>query len=116
MISLLLTSPNGFAPLSHSPAALSCAPAVRNAPVVASERRSWDVVSSTLAALVIGFSPMASPMAAVAAPSAELQLTDFESESLVVDGLKNAGLEGDLKMMKLWARLKAGALEVEGRD
>ena len=69
-----------------------------------------------MAALVIGFSPMASPMAAVAAPSAELQLTDFESESLVVDGLKNAGLEGDLKMMKLWARLKAGALEVEGRE
>jgi chemotaxis protein histidine kinase CheA len=82
-------------------------------PVIASEKRPWEVVTgpvSTLAAaLVVGLSPLA-------APADDLQLADFESTALVSEGLKTAGMEGDLRMMKLWARLKAGALETDGRD
>ena len=90
-------------------------------PVVPTERAAAPVVMrnnwlspaplvGAFAALTIGMAPIS------AAPAAELQLADFESSSLVSDGLKTAGMEGDLRMIKLWARLKAGALEAEGRE
>jgi len=56
----------------------------------------------------------ASPSAAV---SPELMLADFEDPAKVSAGLKAAGvsMSGDQRMIKLWARLKAGAIQQEGR-
>ena len=67
-------------------------------------------------ALTIGLAPM--PMSAVSDTSgapftAELS---FESSALVSEGLKSAGMDGDVRMIKLWAQLKAGALQAEGQN
>ena len=47
--------------------------------------------------------------------AARLVLNEFASDSLVSEGLKTAGMEGDVRMIKLWTQLKVGALEAEGK-
>lgn len=53
---------------------------------------------------------------AATAPAPELQLRDFSASGVVTEGLAQAGMEGDLRMMKLWARLKAGQVWKIGFD
>ena len=69
-------------------------------------------VAAACAAVTIGLSPLA--LTAKDVP-AELQLENIGRSSLVEAGLKDAGMEGDLKMIKLWTRLKVGEIEVEGQ-
>ena len=74
-------------------------------------RQPWmPHLVAACAALTVGFSPLD----AAGVPS-ELQLAVFGDSSLVESGLKEANMEGDLRMIKLWARLKSGELDVEGK-
>ena len=107
----------GYMPLTHiaTPHAPLTRIATSSRMVVkdhGSEYVGWPLphLLGAAAALTVAISPM------TAAVPSDLQLADFESESLVSDGLKTAGMNGDLRMIKLWARLKAGALETEGRE
>ena len=65
---------------------------------------------AAVAALTISVSPLA----ATTSVPANLQLSDFGSSELVSEGLQTAGMEGDLRMIKVWAQLKVGSIEAEG--
>ena len=66
-------------------------------------------IAGAAAALAVTLSPLS------AAAVGELQLADFGDSAIVSEGLKTAGMNGDLRMIKLWARLKAGDLQAEGQ-
>ena len=75
-----------------------------------SRARVCSATAAACAALTIGMSPIC----AKEVPP-ELILDDIGQTALVEQGLKDAGLEGDLKMIRLWARLKTGEIQVEGQ-
>jgi len=43
-------------------------------------------------------------------------LNEFTSDAVIEQGLKSAGMDADMKMIKLWTRLKVGALETAGKE
>ena len=85
-------------------------PTPRNGPSASSHapRSPWAAhLLGAAAAFTIGVAP-------VPAASPQLTLAPYSSSGAVEESLQEAGLTGDLRMVKLLARLKAGDLEEKG--
>lgn len=114
MIHVLGLVVNGYSPSTSFPEISG----TRRTAVLSDHIMPWAVSTDAVIPRVLGAAAALtfsiSPMSA-AVTSAELTLNDFGSDSLVTEGLKSAGMDGDIRMIKLWTRLKVGALEAEGK-